>query len=88
MARARRHAPRQVHRQVHARSGTGRRLFDAAAKLSATYTIAYIAHVPWEPRAAVAQWQDGAVTVWTGRSQRPFGVRSELAARSRSPKKR
>lgn len=43
-----------------------------------TYNIAYIAHVPLEPRAAVAEWQDGKLTVWTG-SQRPFGVRSELA---------
>jgi nicotinate dehydrogenase subunit B len=44
----------------------------------ATYTVAYIAHVPLEPRAAVAQWTDGKLTVWTG-TQRPFGVRSELA---------
>jgi isoquinoline 1-oxidoreductase len=50
----------------------------ASHKLQATYTIAYIAHVPLEPRAAVAQWQGGKLTVWTG-SQRPFGVRSELA---------
>lgn len=42
------------------------------------YTIAYIAHVPLEPRAALAEWEGGKVTVWTG-SQRPFGVRSELA---------
>ncbi len=42
------------------------------------YTIAYIAHVPLEPRAAVAEWEGDKVTVWTG-SQRPFGVRSELA---------
>jgi isoquinoline 1-oxidoreductase len=42
------------------------------------YTVAYIAHVPLEPRAALAQWDGDAVTVWTG-SQRPFGVRSELA---------
>ena len=47
-------------------------------QLKATYTIAYIAHVPLEPRAAVAQWTDGKLTVWTG-TQRPFGVRSELA---------
>jgi nicotinate dehydrogenase subunit B len=50
----------------------------ASHKLQATYTIAYIAHTPLEPRAAVAQWQDGKLTVWTG-SQRPFGVREELA---------
>jgi len=50
----------------------------AAHKLEATYTVAYIAHVPLEPRAAVAQWKDGRLTVWTG-TQRPFGVKSELA---------
>jgi isoquinoline 1-oxidoreductase len=41
------------------------------------YTVAYIAHTPLEPRAAVAEWADGKVTVWTG-TQRPFGVRDEL----------
>ncbi len=50
----------------------------AEHKLEATYTIAYIAHVPLEPRAAVAEWNDGKLTVWTG-TQRPFGVRGELA---------
>ncbi|MGA2748401.1 MAG: molybdopterin cofactor-binding domain-containing protein [Verrucomicrobiota bacterium] len=50
----------------------------AAHKLQATYTIAYIAHTPMEPRAAAAQWEGDKLTVWTG-SQRPFGVRSELA---------
>ncbi|MGO9260401.1 MAG: molybdopterin cofactor-binding domain-containing protein [Bryobacteraceae bacterium] len=43
-----------------------------------TYTIAYIAHVPLEPRAAVAEWSEDKLTVWTG-TQRPFGVRSELS---------
>lgn len=47
-------------------------------KLQATYTIAYIAHAPLEPRAAVAEWSDGKLTVWTG-TQRPFGVRGDLA---------
>ncbi|MBS1858750.1 MAG: molybdopterin-dependent oxidoreductase [Acidobacteria bacterium] len=42
------------------------------------YHIAYIAHVPLEPRAAVAEWRDGKLAVWTG-TQRPFGVRGELA---------
>jgi isoquinoline 1-oxidoreductase len=42
------------------------------------YRIAYIAHVPLEPRAAVAEWQGDKLTVWTG-TQRPFGVKSELA---------
>ncbi|HXY35439.1 MAG TPA: molybdopterin cofactor-binding domain-containing protein, partial [Planctomycetaceae bacterium] len=46
--------------------------------LKATYTISYIAHVPLEPRASVAEWSDGKLTVWTG-TQMPFRVRSELA---------
>lgn len=50
----------------------------AAHRLKATYTIAYIAHTPLEPRAAVASWDADKLTVWTG-TQRPFGVRSELA---------
>jgi isoquinoline 1-oxidoreductase len=50
----------------------------ADKKLAQTYTIAYIAHAPLEPRAAVAEWKDNKLTVWTG-TQRPFGVRSELA---------
>jgi isoquinoline 1-oxidoreductase len=50
----------------------------ADVRLVETYTIAYIAHAPLEPRAAVAQWENGKLTVWTG-TQRPFGVRSDLA---------
>ena len=46
--------------------------------LQQTYTVAYIAHAPLEPRAALAQWSGDNLTVWTG-TQRPFGVRSELA---------
>jgi len=52
----------------------------AGAKL--TYNIAYIAHVPLEPRAAVAEWEGNKLTVWTG-TQRPFGVRSELSTQFR-----
>ena len=47
-------------------------------KLSATYKISYIAHAPLEPRAAVAEWTDGKLTVWTG-TQCPFGVKGDLA---------
>jgi len=46
-------------------------------RLAEAYTIAYIAHAPLEPRAAVANWENGKLTVWTG-TQRPFGVRGEL----------
>ena len=59
--------------------------FAAADKtLSQTYQIHYIAHVPLEPRAAVAEWQDGKLSVWTG-TQRPFAVREELATAFRIP---
>jgi isoquinoline 1-oxidoreductase len=47
-------------------------------QLDATYNVAYIAHTPLEPRAAVAQWEGDRITVWTG-TQVPFGVRSEIA---------
>ena len=53
-------------------------LASADHHLQQTYTVAYIAHAPLEPRAAVAQWDSDRLTVWTG-TQRPFGVRSELA---------
>jgi isoquinoline 1-oxidoreductase len=51
----------------------------AAIQLAQSYTVQYIAHAPLEPRAAVAQWQEGKLTVWTG-TQRPFGVKDELVA--------
>ena len=54
-------------------------LASAVHRLDATYNIAYIAHAPLEPRAAVAQWTEGKLTVWTG-TQRPFANRDELAA--------
>ncbi|MBI3850968.1 MAG: xanthine dehydrogenase family protein molybdopterin-binding subunit [Verrucomicrobia bacterium] len=57
---------------------------DGEHRLKQTYTIAYIAHTPLEPRAAVAEWKDDKLTVWTG-TQRPFGVRGELAQAFRIP---
>ena len=53
-------------------------LASAAHRLEAAYTVAYIAHAPLEPRAAVAEWKDGKLTVWTG-TQRPFATRDDLA---------
>jgi isoquinoline 1-oxidoreductase len=49
-----------------------------AKTLRRSYRVPYIQHAPLEPRAAVAEWKDGRLTVWTG-SQNPFGVRTELA---------
>jgi nicotinate dehydrogenase subunit B len=51
----------------------------ADVNLAQSYTVQYIAHAPLEPRAAVAQWENGKLTVWTG-TQRPFGVKDELVA--------
>jgi isoquinoline 1-oxidoreductase len=56
----------------------------ADKKLSQAYTVAFIAHAPLEPRAAVAEWNGNKLKVWTG-TQRPFGVRSELAEAFRIP---
>ncbi len=38
----------------------------------------------WSRARRVAEWKDGKLTVWTG-TQRPFGVRSELAEAFRIP---
>jgi isoquinoline 1-oxidoreductase len=62
-------------------------LESADHKLDASYTVAYIAHTPLEPRAAVAEWNNGKLTVWTG-TQRPFGVKAELAEAFKIPEDR
>jgi isoquinoline 1-oxidoreductase len=59
----------------------------AVKTFDASYRIPYIAHVPLEPRAAVAEWTNGKLTVWCG-TQRPFGVRSELASAFHLPEER
>lgn len=65
---------RSNHRQGSVEEG----LKAADIMLEGSYTVAYIAHAPLEPRAAVAEWEAGKLTVWTG-TQRPFGVRGQLA---------
>ena len=50
----------------------------SAHRVETSYNVAFIAHAPLEPRAAVAEWSGEKLTVWTG-SQRPFAVRDELA---------
>ena len=50
----------------------------ASRVLREVYEISYIQHAPMEPRAAVAEWNDGNLTIWTG-TQAPFGVHSQLA---------
>jgi isoquinoline 1-oxidoreductase len=62
-------------------------LGSADHRLRQTYTVAYIAHTPLEPRAALAKWDGDNLTVWTG-TQRPFGVRGQLAEAFRIPEDR
>jgi nicotinate dehydrogenase subunit B len=62
------------------RLGQPQRAFERAAhRLSATYTTAYIAHLPLEARVALADVDAaGRLTIWTG-TQRPFPVRQQVA---------
>lgn len=51
------------------------------------YQVAYAQHAPLEPRAAVAEWNDGDLKVWLG-TQNPFGCRGELARAFHIPEER
>jgi isoquinoline 1-oxidoreductase len=67
----------------HARGGVPKNpmadeVAKAAKSLRQSYHVAYVQHCPLEPRAAVAEWADDKLTVWTG-TQQPFGVRGGLA---------
>jgi isoquinoline 1-oxidoreductase len=71
------------HLRTHAQGGVPKNPFAdelaiASKTLRQTYRVAYVQHAPMETRAAVAEWKDGQLTVWTG-TQNPFGYRSELA---------
>jgi isoquinoline 1-oxidoreductase len=50
----------------------------AAKTLRQTYHVPYVQHAPMETRSALAEWNDGRLTVWTS-TQAPFGYHSELA---------
>jgi len=62
-------------------------LASASRRFDASYRVAYIAHCPLEPRAAVAEWTGSDLAVWTG-TQRPFGVKGELAEAFHLPPER
>ncbi|QNI33866.1 xanthine dehydrogenase family protein molybdopterin-binding subunit [Alloacidobacterium dinghuense] len=69
---------------AHNNGSVAQAMATADVKLEQHYTVQYIAHAPLEPRAAVAEWNGDKLTVWTG-TQRPFGVRDELAEAFRIP---
>ena len=50
----------------------------AVRRKVSTYWLPPVAHVPLEPRAAIAEWSGGAVTIHCG-VQAPFLVRQEVA---------
>ena len=77
----------EAGRDQHATGSVEDGLAQAAHRLEQAYTVAYIAHAPLEPRAAVADWTDGKLTVWTG-TQRPFAVRDDLVDTFRLTKDR
>jgi isoquinoline 1-oxidoreductase len=68
-------------------------LATADTTFEGTYYIPYISIAPMEPRAAVARWEverageEERLTVWAG-TQRPFGIRAELATHFDIPESR
>ena len=81
------HAPDTGGTSPTVKGDVARARAGAARVFEASYQIPYIAHVPLEPRAAVAEWLDGKLTVWCG-TQRPFGVRTQLAEAFHLPEDR
>jgi nicotinate dehydrogenase subunit B len=75
-----------LYRDLMARSTPVQTVADKAApsapepvkRLEALYTRPYQAHASIGPSCAVAQWQDGRLTVWT-HSQGVFPLRADLA---------
>jgi isoquinoline 1-oxidoreductase len=53
---------------------------EAEQVIEADYFIPYVSNAPMEPRAAVASFEGERLIVWAG-TQRPFGIRTELAQR-------
>jgi CO/xanthine dehydrogenase Mo-binding subunit len=51
---------------------------DADVVVQQAFRTPSAAHAPMEPHAAVAEWQDGRLTIWTG-TQTPFNLRADLS---------
>src|ERR1035441_6616718 len=62
------HAKPQERPQAQGRGSVEKGMAEARTRLQASYQVPYVQHAPMEPRAAVAEWQDGRLTVWTGTS--------------------
>jgi CO/xanthine dehydrogenase Mo-binding subunit len=66
------------HRFRIRRGDVARGFEDAEVVVEETFRVAGAAHAPMEPHAAVAEWDEGRLTLWSG-TQTPFNVRSDLA---------
>ena len=55
-----------------------RAMAGADVVVSEAFRTPSAAHVPMEPHAAVGEWEDGKLTLWTG-TQTPFNLRADLA---------
>jgi CO/xanthine dehydrogenase Mo-binding subunit len=78
-------AGRNVCHRFRLHSGLGAGGFaEAEVVVEETFTIAGAAHVPMEPHATLAYWEEGRLHVITG-TQTPFNVRRDLAALFRLP---
>ncbi|MHC4558948.1 MAG: xanthine dehydrogenase family protein molybdopterin-binding subunit [Planctomycetota bacterium] len=62
-------------------------LANAKKLLKETYEVAYVQHTPMEPRAAIAEWKDGKLTVWSG-VDGPQRVQGDLARTFEIPSER
>lgn len=72
------HAKPQERPQAQGWGSVEKGLAEARTRLKASYQVPYVQHAPMEPRAAVSEWQNGRLTVWTGTSN-PASVRQQLA---------
>ena len=73
--------------RVDSRGAVERALDEADRRLDESYHVAYIEHAPMEPRAAVAEWDGGRLTVWAG-CDGPFRAQQALAEDLGIPRER
>jgi isoquinoline 1-oxidoreductase beta subunit len=71
------HARTGGRSRARTRGSTDEAFAKADKVLSETYHVAYIQHTPMEPRAAVAEWNNGKLTVWGG-VDGPHQVKGDL----------
>jgi len=74
-------------RRGNAQSRTSSAFSQANKILSETYHAAYIQHTPMEPRAAVAEWNNGNLTAWAGIDY-PQRIQGDLARAFNIPNER